>query len=106
MQRGLLNRTLGGDILPPLLVTFALSIIRQNLMLEVFSADSRRLQAGALKTMNLDLAPGMAVGIMPLLVFLSAVVVMLSAPKGLCGHLAARFDLHLFPVQRRVRLLE
>src|SRR5207249_4765929 len=30
LQRGQLNRTLGGDILPPLLVTFGLSIVIQN----------------------------------------------------------------------------
>ena len=30
VQRGVLNRTLGRDILPPLLVTFALSVIIQN----------------------------------------------------------------------------
>ena len=41
LQRGLLNFTLGGDILPPLLVTFGLSVIIQNALLEGFSADSR-----------------------------------------------------------------
>ncbi len=35
-----------------------------------------------------------------------AVLIMLGAPKGLWGWLVLRFDLHLFPVQRRVRLLE
>src|ERR1700754_4662021 len=30
LQRGLLNRTLGDDLLPPLLVTFGLSVIIQN----------------------------------------------------------------------------
>ena len=41
LQRGLLNRTLGDDLLPPLLVTFGLSIIIQNGLLELFTADSR-----------------------------------------------------------------
>jgi branched-chain amino acid transport system permease protein len=41
LQRGLLNFTLGGDILPPLLVTFGLSIIIQNALLQGFSADPR-----------------------------------------------------------------
>jgi branched-chain amino acid transport system permease protein len=42
LQRGLLNFSLrGGDPLPPVLVTFGLSIILQNLLLEVFSADSQ-----------------------------------------------------------------
>ena len=44
LQRGLLNFTLGGDILRPLLVTFGLSVVIQNVLLELFSADSRRLQ--------------------------------------------------------------
>src|ERR1041385_6619486 len=44
LQRGLLNRTLGDDLLPPLLVTFGLSVIIQNALLLRFTADSRRLQ--------------------------------------------------------------
>ena len=47
LQRGVLNRTLGKDILPPLLVTFGLSILIQNGLLELFTADSRKLSAGA-----------------------------------------------------------
>ncbi len=35
-----------------------------------------------------------------------AILIMLAAPKGLWGWLALRFDLQLFPVRRRVRLLE
>ena len=35
---------------------------------------------------------------------LIAVVLMLKAPKGIWGLIAERFDLHFFPVQRRVRL--
>ena len=46
LQRALLNRTLGDDLLPPLLVTFGLSVIIQNGLLELFTADSRKLQAG------------------------------------------------------------
>jgi branched-chain amino acid transport system permease protein len=41
-----------------------------------------------------------------MLLGLVAVVVMLAAPKGLWGYLAERFNLQLFPVQRRVRLVE
>lgn len=73
LQRGLLNFTLGDDILPPLLVTFGLSIIIQNVLLETFSADTRRLQTGGLDTASIDLAGGLAVGVYPLLVFAVAV---------------------------------
>lgn len=75
LQRGLLNRTLGHDILPPLLVTFGLSIVIQNALLEGFSADSRKLQAGALETASIPLGPDLAVGWLPLIIFLAAVAV-------------------------------
>ncbi|MFM2356728.1 MAG: hypothetical protein RLZZ528_2464 [Pseudomonadota bacterium] len=74
LQHLVLNRVLGKDILPPLLVTFGLSIALQNGMLEVFSADSRRIRAGALESASIDLGP-VTVGIMPLLTFASAVLV-------------------------------
>ncbi len=75
LQRGLLNFTLGGDILPPLLVTFGLSVIIQNALLEGFSADSRRLQAGALETASLKLGDQLAIGWLPAIVFAAAVLV-------------------------------
>jgi len=75
LQRGLLNSTLDRGILPPLLVTFGLSIIIQNALLEGFSADSRKLQAGAFETASLQLGPGLAVGWFPLLIFATAVAV-------------------------------
>jgi branched-chain amino acid transport system permease protein len=75
LQFLVLNRTLGRDILPPLLVTFGLSIIIQNGLLEGFSADSQRLNAGALETASIALGGGLAVGVMPLLVLLSAIAV-------------------------------
>src|SRR5579871_5325547 len=43
LQYFVLNRVVGRDILPPLLVTFGLSIFIQNGLLAGFSADSRRL---------------------------------------------------------------
>lgn len=73
LQFVVLNRTLGADILPPLLVTFGLSIVIQNALLEGFSADSRRL-SGSLETASLPLGP-VTVGVMPLLTFASAIVV-------------------------------
>ena len=77
LQSQLLNRTLDRDILPPLLVTFGLSIIIQNGLLEVFSADSRRLRAGAIETTSIPLGGGIAVGTMQLLALASAIVVIL-----------------------------
>ncbi|HYC17079.1 MAG TPA: branched-chain amino acid ABC transporter permease [Pseudolabrys sp.] len=75
LQRGLLNRTLGDDLLPPLLVTFGLSIIIQNGLLELFTADSRRLQAGPIEIQTFQLTPSVWVGALPLIQFAVAVAV-------------------------------
>jgi branched-chain amino acid transport system permease protein len=77
LQRGVLNRTLGKDILPPLLVTFGLSVILQNGLLEIFTADSRKLNAGALETASFQLVPGIDIGFLPLLQFVVAIGVIL-----------------------------
>jgi branched-chain amino acid transport system permease protein len=75
LQRGLLNRTLGDDLLPPLLVTFGLSVIIQNGLLELFTADSRRLQAGAIEVASWQVGQSLSIGVLPLLQFAAAVVV-------------------------------
>ena len=75
LQRSLLNRTLGDDLLPPLLVTFGLSIIIQNGLLELFTADSRKLQAGAIEVYTVQLVQGVWIGVLPLIQFIVAVAV-------------------------------
>jgi len=72
LQSQIFNRLARGDGLSPLLVSFGLSIVLQNGMLEVFSADSRRLQSGDLEGASLQLPGGHAVGVMPLLTFAAA----------------------------------
>jgi branched-chain amino acid transport system permease protein len=74
LQRLVLNRTLGDDPLRPLLVTFGVSIVVQNALLEVFSADMRGLDAGA-EPASLALGGNVAVGVYPLLVTATAVAV-------------------------------
>jgi len=77
LQHVLLNRTLGQDLLPPLLVTFGLSIIIQNGLLQLFSADSVRLRAGAIETASIPLGGDIAVGVVPLLTLASAIAVIM-----------------------------
>jgi branched-chain amino acid transport system permease protein len=69
LQRQLFNRALGEDILPPLLVSFGLSILIQNGLQQVFSADSRKLSLGAIETAAINVAPGLTVGVLPLITF-------------------------------------
>lgn len=75
LQRALLNRTLGDDLLPPLLVTFGLSVIIQNGLLELFTADSVKLNAGAVEIQSVAVGGGLAVGVLPLIRFGLAVAV-------------------------------
>ncbi len=74
LQRGVLNQTLGPDILPPLLVTFGLSVIIQNVLLETYTADPQKLSGGAIETASLNLG-GIGIGVLPLLTFGIAVAV-------------------------------
>jgi len=74
LQRGVLNRTLGKGLLPPLLVTFGLSIVVQNLLLQFFSADSKALRAEGLTTASLRLGDALTIGWFPLGVFLVALL--------------------------------
>jgi branched-chain amino acid transport system permease protein len=75
LQRGLLNRTLGDDLLPPLLVTFGLSVIIQNGLLEIFTADSVKLNAGNVEIQSIAVGGGLAVGVLPLIQLVLAVVI-------------------------------
>ena len=75
LQRTILNPTLGDDLLPPLLVTFGLSIIIQNGLLELFTADSRKLNAGPIEIASVQIMQGLTIGILPLLQFVVAIAV-------------------------------
>src|SRR6185369_9249250 len=75
LQWFVLNHTLGDDLLPPLLVTFGLSVIIQNTLQELFTADPQKLQAGAIEVASLPVVEGINIGVLPLLQFALAVIV-------------------------------
>lgn len=72
IQRGVLNHTISKDPLPSLVVTFGMSIIIQNLLLELFSADTRSIAAGGFETLSVTIVDGLAVGALPLMTFFTA----------------------------------
>ncbi|HLQ93399.1 MAG TPA: branched-chain amino acid ABC transporter permease [Xanthobacteraceae bacterium] len=75
LQWFVLNRTLGDDLLPPLLVTFGLSVIIQNGLQELFSADPQKLQAGTIEIASVQLVEGIWIGLLPLIQFALAVAI-------------------------------
>jgi branched-chain amino acid transport system permease protein len=56
LQRGILNTSLAAGELGPLLATFGLAVVLQNVLQEIFSADQRGLRAGAIETSSLHVA--------------------------------------------------
>lgn len=68
LQRYVLNGTLGKDPLPSLVVTFGLSIVVQNLLLELFSADPRSIDSGGFSTRGLAFSPELSVGVLPVVI--------------------------------------
>jgi len=66
LQRLLLNRVVGGGMFAPLLVTFGLSVIIQNLLQETFTADTRSLQAGDIARRGFEVG-SVSIGVLPLL---------------------------------------
>ncbi len=76
LQKHVLNRVMGGDVLPPLLITFGLSIIIQNILLLLFSADSQRLILGDLEVASIVFYK-ISIGVLPLLNFVCAILVII-----------------------------
>jgi branched-chain amino acid transport system permease protein len=68
LQRYVLNGTLGKDPLPSLVVTFGLSIVIQNLLLELFSADPRSIEMNGFNTLSVTFSPELSVGVLPIVI--------------------------------------
>jgi branched-chain amino acid transport system permease protein len=66
MQLGILNHTLAGGELSPLLATFGIAVVLDNVLQETFSADQRGLDAGRIEDTSIALG-SVAIGWLPLL---------------------------------------
>jgi branched-chain amino acid transport system permease protein len=78
LQRFLLQRVVGEKILMVILVTFGLSIIIQNGLLEAYGADTHKVAGGWMETSTIALGPGVNVGLFSVLTFVAAVMVVCS----------------------------
>lgn len=76
LQQGLFNRTLRGDPLVAILVTFGLAVVIQNALLVRYSADVRGLDAGSIETASFDLTDQIAIGWFRLVGLLVAIAVL------------------------------
>ncbi len=78
LQYTVLNRVSSRDPLPSLMVTFGLSIVIQNVLQELFSADPRSVATGGFESQSLLLPGGISVGYLPLLTLAATVAITLA----------------------------
>lgn len=73
LQRTMLERSLRAGPLVPLLTTFGLAIVIQNLLLEIFTPDTRSLDAGVLTTASWRISDQLTIPVLGVVIFLVAV---------------------------------
>lgn len=74
LQRFLLQRVVGENVLLVILVTFGLSIIIENGLLEGFGADTQKVSGGWMETATVALGHGINVGLFQVITFATAVI--------------------------------
>ncbi len=75
LQRGLLNFVVTKGDVQGVIVTFGLSIVVMNGLQEGFTANSQGLDAGRIENMSITINDQLAIGWLPLLIFLLALAV-------------------------------
>lgn len=73
LQITVLNRIVGANPIPAMIVTIGISIAIRNLLVKIYGADIRTIQVGAIQDMGFNLF-GISVGVLPLLIFATALV--------------------------------
>lgn len=71
LQRMMINRVLGQDQIPQILLTFGLAIVLRNGMVELFGANSQSIDVGELRFMGFDFL-GLRLGVLPVIVLIIA----------------------------------
>jgi len=75
LQRGLLNAIVKTGDVNGVIVTFGISIVLQNALLLGFTANSQGLDAGTVENLSIKINDRLAVGWLPLIIFLMSLVV-------------------------------
>ncbi|HTV90548.1 MAG TPA: branched-chain amino acid ABC transporter permease [Stellaceae bacterium] len=73
LQRFLLQRVVGENLLLVVLVTFGLAIIIENGLLQGFGADPKKVSGGSMETATIGLGHGINMGLFQVVTFVAAV---------------------------------
>jgi branched-chain amino acid transport system permease protein len=76
LQATMLNRLLGPNPVPAMVVTMGLSIVLRNVLVELYGADIQSIDIGPLQNMGIGFA-GLSIGLLPILIFAVSVVLFL-----------------------------
>ncbi|GGS30566.1 branched-chain amino acid ABC transporter permease [Streptomyces humidus] len=76
VQRSMLDRAMGLGELAPMLVTFGISVVIPNVLVQVFSNDAQPLSVGSLGTASIHVGGDLSIGWFPLITLLAAVAVL------------------------------
>jgi branched-chain amino acid transport system permease protein len=74
LQRGILQRSSSQNEMQLILITFGLSVVIQNALLGLYGADTRKVTAGGIELASVQLGQGLNVGVLPLIIFVTACV--------------------------------
>jgi branched-chain amino acid transport system permease protein len=73
LQAALLNRVLGPNPVPGMVITIGLSIVMRNLLVKIYGSNIRSIEVGPLQDVGVDVF-GVSIGVLPLLIFAAAVI--------------------------------
>jgi branched-chain amino acid transport system permease protein len=77
LQTTMLNRMIGPNPVPAMVATMGLSIIIRNALVATFGADIRAIDIGPLQNQGVSIV-GVSVGVLPILIFVTAVALFLA----------------------------
>lgn len=73
LQAAILNRVLGPNPVPGMVITMGLSIVLRNALVKIYGSNIRSIEVGALQDWGISVL-GVSIGVLPLLIFSAAVV--------------------------------
>lgn len=73
LQAAILNRVIGPNPVPGMVITMGLSIVLRNALVKVYGSNIRSIDVGALQDSGVDIF-GISIGVLPLLIFAIAII--------------------------------
>src|SRR5581483_1555991 len=73
LQAAILNRVVGPNPVPGMVITMGLSIVLRNALVKIYGSNIRSIDVGALQDWGIRIL-GVSIGVLPLLIFFAAIM--------------------------------